>query len=511
MCCRFSTATGWPLLFAPRGADVDERSDQPVTGDLDRCWAVELNDGDELLGRLQIELPQDERRDRSFLSVCELAEIVAGLINRFLSAQKGLDSRTRDVSTLVDIGRSTAGEEDLTGALTQLLRAAVAVTGFRGSAFFLLNPSTNQLNLRGTWDLRADQIPQAHRQLDDDLPDLKALVYGPMLVRRRLDEESSRWLPKDSAIGLCVAVQSESGPLGTLWTFDRRERVPGQRETQVLESIAGQISSFLERVVLLHESAEKHRLKRDLLVASESQTSNLDTLGTKRFGFDSAAICTSRYELGGDLCELIPIDEHRTVVAVGDASGDSVPAAMVMSAVRGALRTLSDGHVREMTDTGGILRRINHMLFDITPAYQFMSLVYGVLDTALRTFVYTNAGHPLPLLLRNGRPLSLRSHGLLLGVSSDSTYGRSTAHLQPGDLLVAFTDGISEAQDQQHRLFGSAGIVEVMTSGDGQTAKHVLSRIWSKLEIHTREISAADDRTLLVIRFPEPATTSSRS
>jgi len=497
VCRRFSEATGWPLVYAP----VGQTSIADGSPDLESCWSSELSDGDRPTGLLTILPPADAADERSFPAVRDLAELIAELIGRCQSATRLLRSQTAEMSTLVDIGLSIPGDADLHSALSKLMEAATGLTGFRSAAFFLLNPVTSDLNLRMVHKPPPGGIPQPRRRLTETPPDLSALVGGHEVLSRGSGERSRDWMPAESATGLCVPVQSVSGPLGTLWVFDRRDRTPTDREFHVLQSIAAQIASVLERAVLLQESKCQRRLQRDLEVASASQTIGTLNIPYANRGFESAGICTSRHELGGDLCELVPIDDARSVVAVGDASGDSVPAAMVMSAVRGSLRTLTAGAPADVVRTTQVMRRINQTLFRITPSHQFMSLLYGILDTARKTFTYTNAGHPPPILMRGSEATLLESHGLLLGVMGETTYSRSVVKMRSGDLLVLFSDGISEAMSRGQKMFRSDGILDVVRDRASRSARDILESVWSKLEQHSQGGSDPDDRTLLVIKM----------
>jgi sigma-B regulation protein RsbU (phosphoserine phosphatase) len=496
-CQRLADAIGWPVRFVPRDVtdDADEMTD---------CWSMKILNGDFIAGKLTIDLPTDTRHDRAFLAVCELAEMTGGLIGDLLTARSALERRTSDVSTLVDVGISIANDAKPHDSLDRLLTAAVELTHFRAAAFFLIDPAVNSLNLRGVAGIAADRMPHSRRRLEAGTPDLTALANGQVLVRSDESENGARWLPNEMSVGLCVAVQSDVGPLGTLWVFDRRQRMPEKREEAAIESIVAQLATVLERVVLLRESATQHRMQRDLQSASESQPNAASSGFSKRCGgADFAALCASRYELGGDLCEVIPIDENRTAIAVGDASGDSVPAAMVMSAVRGSLRTLTSDSLGEIKDTATIIQRMNRTLHQITPAHQFMSLVYGVFDSIDNSFAYTNAGHPPPLWFSGRRAEPLESHGLLLGVDAETTYEHSKIHLKPNDMLVMFSDGITEARNADRQLFGTEGIAGAVSGVLGCGPEDVLQVVSSQVESHTEETGDSDDRTLLVIRIRE--------
>jgi len=502
-CRRFSTASGWRLSYTPvadASADVLEAR---MRSDAECCWFRAVEDGQQRVGFLHLQLPENAGHDRAFTTVCDMAEMTADLIDHALSTAKALESRTNEVSTLVEIGLSVPNEKDLVGALNQLLRAAVQLTGFRSACFFLLEPSAQRLNLRIVSHLELDQVPFRTRQLAQQPPDLGALSRGRILLQSDPTSSAGNWLPDGMATGICVAVQSEAGPLGTLWVYDRRRREPTDREVHVLESIAAQVATVLERVVLLRESAVQHRLQRDLRVASECQPQDIASRLPNNCGFQAAAICTSRHEIGGDLCELIPVGRRQTVVAVGDASGDSIPAALVMSAVRGALRSLSIDPAANLSRTDQIVERINQALHSITPPHQFMSLFYGVIDAEAKSFTYTNAGHPTPLFIHAGQLLTLKSHGMLLGVTDDAIYERSVLPLAAGDVLVAFSDGVSEAMNLGRKMFRSDGIATVVKRRATESPAEILNAIWEELESHLAGSGDADDRTLLVMRIDE--------
>ncbi len=257
---------------------------------------------------------------------------------------------------------------------------------------------------------------------------------------------------------------------------------------------------MFERTVLQHECFTEHRLRHDVRVASEQQIPGLFQNLPAEVGFETAGFCTSRYELGGDLCEAISLDRDRTVILLGDACGDSVPAAMVMSAVRGAVHSLVDPQDEQVLDTERMMERLNRTLFAVTPAHQFMSLIYLVIDTRNRTLTYSNAGHPAPILLHRGEVQELQSHGVLAGVLDSANYGTSVCSIERDDLLVLFTDGITEAMSDRCTLFRAWGIIDTVKDHQNQSAKRVLEAITERLKAHTGGI-ADDDRTLAVIRF----------
>lgn len=502
LCRQFSDATGWPLSY--RSVEFDQ--DAGDLGEETPCWQADIQDGVARVGRLKIDLPERARNDRSYLAVVELADVVGQMLNRLATSSRILESRAQQVSTLVDVGKSFYREQDLDGALQRLLAAGLELTGFRAAGFFLLNPENQELSLRVQYRLDGQNFPFSKRKLAESPFDIQAMTEGTVLVNRSQTPELACWLPMGTGTGMCLPVQSSAGPFGTLWVFDRRSRAPSTRIKHVLESIATQIASVLERTVLLHESETQQRFRRELQLACEGKPQEFRCYVTEDRRFEAALRSTSRAELGGDLCELIPCQPHQTSVAVGDASGDSIPAALVMSIVRGALHTLLDETegATSAEDTVGVVQRINQALYLTTPPHQFMSLLYGVIDTSRMTFKYTNAGHPTPIFVRkSGEVVNVTSHGMLLGVMDRATYESSEIKLEADDLIVCYSDGISEAMSSSRKMFRPEGILEAIHASASNSAESVLQSIWTRLETHLSGGGRLDDRTVLVIKIRE--------
>ena len=490
-CAQFQDATGWSLEFVP----VESGGNHQETS----CWTAEITNGQWRLGFLKLGLPDTPAKDSEFLAVTQLADLVAGLVNRVLQSNELLELRSRDIATLVRLSLSTPNEGSLLRTLQEILRACVQLTEFHGACFFLLDPKSNSLNIRGAYELDSTQVPYRKRDLSQIPPDLKVLTDGSVLLSRD-QPDAAEWLPDGYSIGLGISVQSENVPLGTVWVFDRRRRTPNDRELQLLLSLGTHLAQILERVVLLRESATQHRLKRDLDQATEDDDDGIIEFDTPN-GCDVVALCQSRYELGGDLCEIIKLNDSQTLIAVGDASGNSIPAAIVMTTVKGSLRALLPDIIRHRLTVEQAIERINIALHEITPAHRFMSFLCGILDTRKKTFQYSNAGHLAPLHVRNDQVQALNSHGLILGVHDGAKYGQSTLKLASHDQLIMFSDGIIEAQNHDNDLFGNEGVIRSIAGKNLGAAMDTLNAIWHGYSLHIAGAEEADDRTLCVVKI----------
>jgi sigma-B regulation protein RsbU (phosphoserine phosphatase) len=195
---------------------------------------------------------------------------------------------------------------------------------------------------------------------------------------------------------------------------------------------------------------------------------------------------------------VIPI-EDQVVFAVGDATGHSIPAAMIMSTIRGSLRTLLTNGLCDVERPDTILRQINAAYSEYAAIGFYMSMVVGVINTRTRTLRFSNAGHPLPILFRNDECHTHPSHGLLLGIDADAEYGMTAVTMKPNDLLVMYTDGITEAMDADGAMFESAGLIRAVGDAGFSSADATLENIIARFEAHAAGVYQ-DDHSLFVLR-----------
>jgi phosphoserine phosphatase RsbU/P len=210
-------------------------------------------------------------------------------------------------------------------------------------------------------------------------------------------------------------------------------------------------------------------------------------------GCHFSAVWTPAGRVGGDYLDLVPLDQHRLGICVGDASGKGVPAALLMSNLQAAVRALAP----DAQSTDSLINRINRILCDNTAPNKFVTLFYGVLEG--RRLTYTNAGHNEPMLVRaDGRQLRLGHGGALLGVFPDWVYEQAEVSLIAGDRLVLFSDGISDAENLNGDQFGEERLLSILQANRTLDATALRKRILSEVADFSGG-ALQDDSTLLVI------------
>ncbi len=505
-CERFSQATGWPLRFMPARHRLDRLERRcEFERDEENGWTIEVREAQTTFGQLSLGVPELEFEDHSFEAVRELAELFGAMLARNLAATRLLETRTNELSTLVELGLSAPKETELLGTLKQLLRASLQLTGFRSACFFLLEPRTDELRLKVAHHLEPREIPCPVRALKDAPPDLEALLEGQVTVLRRGPYGQPEWLPNDVSLGLCLPVQAASGPMGTLWLFDRRLRSFADRELPVLEALCSQMALILERVVLQRESATQKRVQQDLRTLADARRDQSPIQKLRCGQIDVAWQASNRYEIGGDLCAAQRLAEGEFAVMIGDATGDGLTAAMTMTAAHGAIEALLSGCDGESPRMNSVLAQVSHAVVRTCRLQHFMSLLLGTINSRTLKLTYSNAGHPSPLLLRGGEVYALDERGILLGVIEDAVYSEAVCVLQPRDIVIFFSDGISEARNRQREFFGTAGILQSVCISDGLgveairfDAAAIVQQIWTQLASFAVP-GEADDRSLMCV------------
>ena len=257
-------------------------------------------------------------------------------------------------------------------------------------------------------------------------------------------------------------------------------------------------------LLILMEVADRLSLKGDLEIARDIQLAMLP--GGHRHAGDATVCGVTRpaNTVGGDFFDVIPLPDGRLIVAVGDVSGKGSPAALLMALLLAMLRTLVD----EGLETARLIERLNAQVAKHSPASRFITLFYGLYDPRTGELRYVNAGHLPPVIRRNDGTFEqitgATGSGLALGMFDQATYETNAVMLRPGDLVVMYTDGITEAENPAGRPFDEAGLEQVL----GQTWMHDPLEIGRKLveavERFADDVRLADDLTALVLKRAAP-------
>uniref|UniRef100_UPI0035B40D1F PP2C family protein-serine/threonine phosphatase n=1 Tax=Promineifilum sp. TaxID=2664178 RepID=UPI0035B40D1F len=311
--------------------------------------------------------------------------------------------------------------------------------------------------------------------------------------------EQNGWLAEGLDSYAFVPLLIGGGAIGVLGLGSHGARQLDDDELRFARLLANQAALSFEQVRLHRLESQGQRMERELQQARRIQMSLLPGRYPEIAGWDFAATYESAREIGGDLYDFIewPDAPERIGLLIADVSGKGTAAALFMAHSRAMIR----GAAQTRPSPADTLSQANVLIARDNHAMLFVSAFYAVLDTGSGHLTFANAGHNVPLLLRASGDLEeVMCRGMVLGIMDDMTYDEDELVLAPGDTLVLYTDGITEAMDATDELFGKARLKEAIAGAAVRNARDAIDAIITAIRTYTGDTPQADDLTVVAIR-----------
>jgi len=266
---------------------------------------------------------------------------------------------------------------------------------------------------------------------------------------------------------------------------------------KVLTTLASVAAIRVENARLVEARFQQERLERELQLAMEIQQRFQPTAPPVVTGYEFQGISFPCYEIGGDYYDFIQREDGRLVIALGDVSGKGTAAALLMSSLHASIHAQTGSH-DSLVET---ISAVNRYLADNIPSNRFVTLFYAELDPESGALSFLNAGHNPPLIVHAaGTVEQLASGGLPLGIKANAEYREGRTTLQRGDVLVIYSDGVTEAASPNGEEFGPTRLYEVVSRNVDSSAAGIRDRIESALTKFSQGTQAADDITLVIVK-----------
>jgi sigma-B regulation protein RsbU (phosphoserine phosphatase) len=265
----------------------------------------------------------------------------------------------------------------------------------------------------------------------------------------------------------------------------------------ILQMLTSQVAIIIEKVRLLEEVVEKKRIEAQLEVARQVQLELLPDHDPQLENFEISAYVFPTEEVSGDYYDWVEIFDDQIGITVADAVGKGMPAALLMSFLRASLRAgVQVGYAPHIA-----LAKVNNLLWDSVEEHQFITGIYGLLDSTNRTFVFSNAGHNPPLLIKPDGEYRYVEYGdLPLGMFKDIHYHQHFIRFDKGQLMVIYTDGITEAANEAGEEYGQERLAKRILEGIDLPAKQLIDHIRKGVADFTERKFLDDDGTLFIVR-----------
>jgi sigma-B regulation protein RsbU (phosphoserine phosphatase) len=266
---------------------------------------------------------------------------------------------------------------------------------------------------------------------------------------------------------------------------------------KLLTTLASVAAIRVENARLAEARLQQERLERELQLAMEIQQRFQPAAPPHVPGYELQGISFPCYEIGGDYYDFIKRDDGRLVIALGDVSGKGTAAALLMSSLHAAIHAHSGSH----DSLASTISAVNRYLADNIPPNRFVTLFYAELEPETGSLSFLNAGHNPPLIVHSaGTVEQLAAGGLPLGIKPNAEFREGRSQMQMGDVLVIYSDGVTEAASPSGEEFGSTRLYEVVSRNIDASAAGIRDRIESALTKFSQGTQAADDITLVIVK-----------
>jgi sigma-B regulation protein RsbU (phosphoserine phosphatase) len=453
---------------------------------------IELNGTRGLIGLLilgeKLNKEKYSASDRRFLST--IANISATAIENaeaFLQRQevnKQLSAKVNQLTALFELSKEFSGTLDIQRISKLLIFSLIGQLMVAEFAIVLCEQKNFQI-LENKFD---------ETELKSALQSCEILHFNEPAEREFLQRE----FPALSALGirLVIPMKFKGETKGLILLGKRKNNLDySKSDIEFASSISGIAIISIENTRMINQVIEKQKMEKELETARSIQKSLLPYSIPKLKNFDIAGASESARQIGGDYYDVIQLDEKRTLIAIGDVSGKGVQAALLMANLQAFLKSISKQNIPidEATNL------INDLVSENTRMGNFITFFWGILNDETREFHYVNAGHNPPILASNGKVEFLKTGGILLGVTKTITpYSSDKVILPPESRLVLFTDGITEAMDNDFNEYGDERLINLVKNFTG-TSDKLLKAILEDVRKHAAGREQYDDITCVVI------------
>jgi phosphoserine phosphatase RsbU/P len=420
----------------------------------------------------------------------------------------------RQIAALLDGLRALGSGRVLDDVLALVLDSAIEVTGAERG--FIMLAVGNELEFKLARGRRQQSLPGTSFATSRKIPEEVFLTGEPKILADLLDGDLANVHMGTVALGIrnvqCV-------PLKLVRYVDRADEDAGERRIGVLyldsrekgsflsgstrgalETLATEAAVAIENARLYRETMEKAKMEQEMRIAAEIQQALLPKAGHAGTFFRTAASSLPCRSIGGDFYDYVDLPTGAFGFALGDVAGKGPPAALLSAMMQGIFAAQAAA-----SDTPSqTIKRVNQALYKRGIESRFVTLMYGTLEPDGR-LTYCNAGHNPPLVVGSGGVRRLEVGGPIVGLFEAAQFEEETVSLAPGDVLLVFSDGVSEALSVDGEEYGEARILSVAGRHPGATPSDVLQAMFADVRAFTKGAPQSDDITALVLRYEPPA------
>ncbi|MCF7805975.1 MAG: SpoIIE family protein phosphatase [Candidatus Marinimicrobia bacterium] len=399
----------------------------------------------------------------------------------------------------------TSSSFDLETLLNEIVEIAAQTLESSASSLRLYNPDRGVMELKAVRGLSNQYIEKgpivAEKSIYKEMIENRNQGGSVVQVSDVSVDERVQYLEEALEEGiksmLALPMLQDGKVIGAISIFMSEPHEFDREEIRTFKILANQAAAAISIARLHRDLMSLEAIEHELKIAADIQNRFMPSTVPDIEGMSLAGWNRACQEVGGDFYDYIELPEDNIGIALGDVSGKGIPAALLMAAVRTSLRVQAE-NVYSMSE---VIRRVNKALIKDTNLEEFTTLFYAVLDTSNWMMTYINAGHNPPLLFRNGDLIRLRTGGVPVGLFTDAVYKQETIEILPGDMLVVYSDGFSEAPDANWDEFGEHRIIDVIRQNCDLHPADIINKLEEAVTDYlSTEVNYSDDRTVVILK-----------
>jgi len=407
------------------------------------------------------------------------------------------ERRALEKEVLLDVATSLSATLDLDEVIDAILTSLRQVVHYDAAAIYLVNRTTRALELVNEVGYPSGSEEAFGLMVGQGIVGWVAKTGEPAIVPDVSRDVRYVAARPQTRSELAAPLRVSGRTIGVFNLESDATDAYHEGHLELVTAFAAHAAVAVERARLTRELLDRRRLEKELAIAREIQASFLPDVAPIIPGFDLAGTTIPHDEVGGDYYDFIPISDTRIGIAIADVSGKGIPAALIMAGFRMSLLA----EIRNEFAIRAVMRKVNGLLHESTDRGKFVTAFYGVLDHKNHVLSFTNAGHNPPILFRrDGRIEYLQEGGVALGVLAEAQYEDRPIAILPGDVLVTYTDGVSESESPSGEHFGQQRIERVVTANMSRTAAEIIEALVAAARDWAGERGQSDDVTLLVLK-----------
>lgn len=410
---------------------------------------------------------------------------------------RNLRKKNIENQSLYEVGKLLSGKLELEELLQIIIEQVFNLVKARLATIYLVDPRDGSIREVVSMGVPPDYESKLTMKIGEGITGWVAKTGQSAVINNVAENRHYVPLLPETKSEIAVPLLTRGKVIGVFNVESDQLNAYSKEDLELLETFASQAAISIERTLLYTQSLQQKAFKDELDIARRIQQTFLPKSGPQFHDYDIAGLNIPSEAVGGDYYDFINIVDNQCGVAIGDVSGKGIGAALIMATFRASLKA----EIRNNFAIRTILGKVNGLLYESIERENYVTAVYGVLDIRNHIFTYSNAGHPSPLLFKANRDIQeLTCGGYAIGMFANSVYEEASIYLGRDDILLLYTDGVTEAQNERGEEFGVKRLREVVQQSRKESANKILQNIVESVNQFRESNSESDDLTMILIK-----------